>query len=390
MAEKKSTKGKAAPKKRATKKMEEPKPVDEVQLAVEQVTEEKPSGGDESSDSLLGILGLSSASSVIITAILFLIGWSYISNWYGYFGIQTEETNTSIQQVLMYSMPAIAYAIFTLFASVCLLIAFIMASKLSVQQDPKPFTATDWLNAVIISMILLLLLGLRIAFTTFEAPNKLSRLMTISYEGRYLSAIGYGLLVALGLVISILVVSFLSAPKDMKQKIGILTSDISQLKNFPPFVFFSRTKRTAWILLVAFFYVLVMLYTSASIAFSNASNGIKGVGVRIQKVLYVSPRSLAAIKDFELSCDENTNCVYGPFGLIVENDNSFFLVQWKTDGSFPRDSGLYILPHNDSNGASYIVPAPTFTTTAMPPPARTVATPIVAPTLSTTPTPVQP
>jgi hypothetical protein len=119
-----------------------------------------------------------------------------------------------------------------------------------------------------------------------------------------------------------------------------------------------------WMLLVQL--LLAFLFTlslSASTGINDAKSGRKALGGYMQKVFLASPQPLNFLDDLKQSCNASNNCIYGPFGFINENANSFHLIKWTKENTdphtkiFSRTPGLFVLPRNDPKGSYIIIPA---------------------------------
>jgi hypothetical protein len=122
-------------------------------------------------------------------------------------------------------------------------------------------------------------------------------------------------------------------------------------------------------------FLLTTLAIAASQAVSNASRGAKLAASYIPKVFLISPKRLPSLQTLNESCNEEDTCQYGPFGLIAENDQAFFMVEWK-ENNIPFHPGLFIFPRDDKDGAYLIIPG-----------LSTISTVTAQPTSTATPTP---
>lgn len=355
------------------------------------------------------IVGLFSAVIPLSgTVILFLLGWDYESNWYSYFGMNIDQVNVSLQQVMLHGVPAILYTLYYLSGS--MVIFFIIRAfgtfsrNVGVASDRllapmiKPFTRNEWGIIFIGSLMLMelsVVLYFGLLFSNFQlfarlrsASNFLIDSKLIPSEGNYLGIGLAGILLSLFMLfylkmilemnsttrsIKILILRFLRKfgkgmgryGKDTKKE------DIDELPK-PLFLkelgVFSNVNKWVWISLFCFIYFLHMMSISASIAYSDATGGKMGFGRFIPEVFILTPRRLSALSDLEKSCDAKENCIYGPFGLIFDDQNSFYLVKWNeiAPGVFPVNPGLYIVPRSEPDGAYMIMPAQILTKSALP------------------------
>ena len=82
---------------------------------------------------LWNFLGESSIAVTIATAVLYMVGWTYESNWYAYFNISTSQVSLPIPQVLIRSLPTILVALLIILLSIFLFPLVTMALNISAQ-----------------------------------------------------------------------------------------------------------------------------------------------------------------------------------------------------------------------------------------------------------------
>ena len=368
MAEKKSTtKAKSTRKavkpteKKSTARVRKPKSASEVQPTVEQANKPREINWN--------IVGLFSALFPLIgTGVLFMIGWAYEVNWYGYFGVNVNQVNISAQNILIQSVPAIItflvsivlatltyYFLNTTFSYFGRLIQRARRKELLDQKvDDQKFSRTlygarDWLFINFLTLVFLF------AFLGLNYPNLLKPLeITPPYEIYYLQFLFlfslFGLVpLILSIVIFIVLFGFASI-------IFLIQKRFKKMIAKQPF--FYKMPQLAFLILITFSVtVMTLLALAASYGINDAAKGYRGSGQwNVQKVLIISPPARLITNNGLFNGCTETGCIYGPFGLIGENEHSYILIEWKNDkkGKFLRNPGLFIIPRSES---TYLIPA---------------------------------
>lgn len=370
MAEKKSTKAKST-RKKTVLKAEETRPADQI----------KPQEINWNSGIIIALVPL------VITSTLFMIGWAYVSNWYAFFGIGVEQINIPLQEILIHSLPAITRAIYLLATSTIVFVIsrtiyffiFIPREKIKLFEKKifRPIEKSEWyliftlatfLNYAI-SLITALIPDIDILFKLQTKIPLINYPMPV--EADFLAAllISAFLIFIVSQVIDAMLDSYKNggykdadALREMIKELELDDLKAEVTKHFSkndPFNLYEKIDRRVWQFLALFVFLASILQVSASVAYSSASTGKKIQGGHVRKVLLVAPIQITPIQAHELACDKAGMCTYGPFGLVAENQTSFFLTDWDETypGNFRLNPSLYIIPHNDSKGAYLIIPA---------------------------------
>lgn len=347
---------------------------------------------------------VSVAITLISTSFFFLIGWSYESNWYSYFGINSSEINIPVPQVLIRSVPIVIGALISLLLSYLFisLLIFVLESLKTFENKVVTKKRSNiiviwltnfwanltgfWLSKenklwLVLFASLALNLGFSYSIFPFSIPgNYFAMVHDLPFEG-LLSTVPFGFIV--------FVIVYLAFQIMFSQPFQAITIDS----------FFGGNSKITFIVVFGIVYLFSILFISSSISLLDAASGRKGISDigKIQRVYLVSHKALSMMGDLEISrCVDENICIYGPFGLIAETDNSFFLAKSSTQqADFSRNPWLYIMPRNDLNGSFSIVPEsvsiPTSLPTATSSPAPTnTPSPSQTPTISVTATPQTP
>lgn len=263
----------------------------------------------------------STTVTLALTTVIFMVGWSYVANWYAYFGIGADQISIVLQQVFIYSVKPVAMALgYGIIA--CAIYIFVRTAWLRRQFD---FETNDWFYVILVWILLLI-------YGQSNNYNDVPEVEALANENRY---VGFFLI---ALVVSLVVVLLL-------RKFGSFQSFLRAINPW------------RWIILALLAFAVFLSY-SASMAILDARRGFKGLGGEIQQVFLVSRQPLMALHPVEIACAAE-GCYYGPFGLILQNDLSFFLAipNKKAPPKFPSKAGLYIVPRSDANGPYFVVPA---------------------------------
>jgi hypothetical protein len=392
MAEKKTTTGKVkpAPKKRTAMKVEESTPANEVQQAVEHM---------RSREINWDVIGLSSVAVPLVGAgFLFIVGWAYESNWYEYFGIDVSQLNISLQQYLVHSVTGLALSLSLLLTGTFLYLFVKMAilivqSLISKQGRDFSISRSDWLGITIFYIW---------RVVSYLFPDGINSLSKQPIEIRTLIILSQT--AAAVLLISLTGIFMAYSVRRTLYRRYSQTQTIPNPSTKPNL---STQVERSWqllnslsILLVYFFvFLFSTMALAASIAVTHASFGSKLSLLSVQKVYLDVPRaltSLQAIQDINELCDQEGRCLYGPFGLVAESPNSFYMIVWRED-EIPFRPGLFMFPRTEQNGPYLVIPALAISDHPTPTPTATLdimSTPIltILPTLKPelTSTPSQP
>jgi len=365
---------------------------------------------------------------LIGTAILYMIGWVYVSNWYSFFGVNISQLNISIPQVIIQCITPITITFITIVLGGILF--YILSRFLSFARENQwwfvfgvsellilglvlylyPLQLQQKLNRIFSVIIITLLVGVVLYYLLRKisslVPKKLRWLVfgvSVSFILWLLFYFTGGLTVP-GYAAATFVIALFLFPdafiflelnlESVQRVIGI----DSFINSFPEIN--TNIKATIF----GFFYLFTLLLLSTRLAFQLAGIGKTGVleTNNIQRVYLVGPKLLDFVPDLEKYCGTQESCIYGPFGLIAENDKSYFLIKWDINAlqqttSFTQNAGLFIIPRNNNNGSYSIMPesisipspTPTSTNTSTPSPVPTMTlTPLATITATSTPQPI--
>ena len=294
---------------------------------------------------LWNALGESSLIVTLITAIFFMIGWTYESNWYGYFNIDPSQVNTPIPQILIRGLPTVLVAVLIILVSIFCFPFVVFAFNLSKEKAQKD----KWWVIFVVSLVLMLVLS---SYFLYKAGNTFASLPSLPEAGAVTATAV--VLVVFGMRETLLTYLQLGLGRLKKFKLfALLSESINEVKHI-------EIKNDGWIVIGSSIYILVLLLISASSALRDAAHGQKGIGSeKMQEVFLVSPKALSYMNDLESAfCLETNDCYYGPLGLIAENDNYFFLTKLNSGQAIlSRSLGLYKIPRADSSGYYTIIPA---------------------------------
>lgn len=288
----------------------------------------------------VGFVSSSALFSLFLTAIIFMIGWSYVTNWYAYFGISAENIDASLQQVLIYSVePIVTTLLF--FALGCFLFPIFIAIR---GQELNLLESDSWFAIIMISIGLAL--GFEIYFWVSQKPKGFSSLNENIYLISLVLSVFYILLIyPFYLTINNLRVSI---SKLFKNSSNVFPDSNKNLKLLAKSPLFSNLK---WIILSIITFV-TLLSLAATLGASDAEAGRRGSGGVVQRVYLISSNPINAIQNLKVQC--SATCSYGPLGLIAENDNAFYVANWNQKNGL--DSNSYIIPRENQNESYFIVP----------------------------------
>jgi hypothetical protein len=303
---------------------------------------------------LWNFLGESSIAVTVATAILFMVGWTYESNWYAYFNISTSQVSLPIPQVLIRSLPTILVALLIILISIFLFPLVAMALNISA----KSMDEKRWWVIFTVALTGMFLFSF---YVLYKVGNNFASLPSLPEA---IAVIGAGTvyLIFVSRGIWLVFVRWVFGILSKIWPFTLINFSINEVRHV-------EIRSEGWIAIGSAIYILALLLISSSLALRDATLGQKGIGLeKIQKVLLVSPKGLSFTNDMDLSyCIENNGCIYGPFSFIAENENTFFLAKWTMNQStFPRNLGLYKIPRSDTDGSYAIVPASITLPTAIP------------------------
>ncbi len=345
MAEKKSVRAKSTPRKRMTKKPEEPKPASEIQRPVEPV---KPR------EINWDVLGFSSAAVTLLgVAIFFWIGWIYDVTWYGFYGISMNKIQLPIYEIIAQSIPSLLIILAIILSIYCVAIFIRLQTSLrtnmtlhdlfSIQELLESTTPYVFLTFVVLTVVFLLFLGTK---TSDYLPDVIPLALLVFL---FSSILGFRGLID--------VIKLLPPRVRAIYVIGGLP-DNYRIND----AFFRNS-----------LIILVILFSSALLSgylgLENAKIGkmVYGSGSwDIHPVLLVTSHSIQLPRTITQTCD-SSGCISGPFGDLGENSDSYIFIKWdKVDlQNFSYHPGLYIIPKSEN---TYLIPyaTPEVTNTSVP------------------------
>jgi hypothetical protein len=272
MAEKKSSKAKPPLRKRTVKKAQEAKPASEIQQVAERV---------KLREIDWDVIGFGSAAVTLLgAALLFMLGWAYEVNWYGYFGVSMAQVTTQPQNIFIQSIPGLTTLIVMLIVSVISYIVFLAryAGKKKAIDSRAVLKATDWIWILTISTVYSTTLVVEYVFILRNKVNNIARIYEISYLLILFSSI------AIVLLFSTLL--FFIETLSVIRKVGWRAAlrNLSTKLRYPQKIFIFS--------LFAFILVMDSISISALYAMNDAANGFRGSGGwRIQPVILVVARA---------------------------------------------------------------------------------------------------
>jgi len=275
----------------------------------------------------------------ILSGFLFMNGWAYVSNWYAYYGLSANLIKMPIQQIFIRSLPAIFINLFWFF--------FFMISYLILRLLINLFSLRKPLSSSDISIVLVFTIIISYFYQfSLVIPDSVSNL----YEFAHLSSETFHLYLLFQLRVLILLFLVTLVPVLITREARKLTfSDINQNKNF------YRSLLSATLLGLL---LLNTLSYSALYGIMNAANGTMDIVSEIPIVMLVTPKKLYSLTNLEKYCHDDQSCEYGPFGLIYESENAYYLIKWDKQGEeiIQRNPGIYVIQRTDTNGANYLIP----------------------------------
>ena len=349
---------------------------------------------------------LTALGPLVGTGLLYIIGWVYISNWYGYFGINPSQLSISLPQVLIRSISPLIITIVTIGAGVVCYYVFSRISGFILAHELWFIFFTSLLFNLLISLyispsqyilriIYLSLAIIAVGIVLYYILNGewARKVGSIILKNLRWFMIGGCLLLLLllyvyfpggltvgGIAAGSFIVALLLFPT-ITLYLELFINSIRKVFDFKTLLEnFTHINRNVRMGIFCLLYLYSILVLSTSLALYNATQGKIGVleNQSIQKVLLIGPRLLNSMPDLEKYCN-NEICIYGPFGLIAENENSYFFINWGANTQqqktlFPTNAALYIIPRSNQNGSYSIMPdsisipspTPTPTDTSMP------------------------
>ena len=327
MVEKKSTKGKAS----YTDKKEE-------KLKNNNDIESQQSTNKTNSNNIdWNVAGFISAAITLIgTSVFFLIGWSYERNWSSYYGIDINQLDISLQETLIHGVPTIIDFIALLSVSL-FTFRLIYPNLYRIPVIGALLDVEKWISYFMVTVI---------NFWIFIVYEYISFFFISSLDPWEFPAELKYLMGGILAILLLIAISFNVA--NTKESGPLLTITVYEI-----------------ILIVSTVYInlLILISISSVRGIIDANEGKRLDGTRITSVYLMSSTPIFAFQDIQISCTEEGNCVYGKFGFVAENRDTFFLVVWPAGPSdwyhimtWSRKWGIYEIPKNNSFDSYYIIP----------------------------------
>jgi hypothetical protein len=322
------------------------------------------------------VVGLSTAAITLLGAgFLFMLGWAYEANWYGYFGVSINQVSISLQQILVQSLPSLFGVIFSLVYGVLFVYVLVSTTRI-ILFSKKGNLKTRKVNAFIKNKSNYWMFMLGFATVLLTAQTFFFIMYGIFSTDRDILTILANLLTAIQTIETQYLFQLFS--------LFFLVLIIILFLN----IFAKRRKvqlHQGNIFRSVMTVTLPFLYLASAIAFSSqrarfdAEYGSRSGGWHIQQSFILSDKKIKLPANL-IQAEKNPVYAYGPFGLIGQDDNSLILIEWKNDSLifkqnpglyiFPRE-GLIIIPANDPS-LTFAIPSVTATDTPQPMPTLTV------------------
>ena len=325
-------------------------------------------------------------------AIFYFAGWVYEAYWYGFFGINLTQINIPLQQIMIEGLPgiviiaissSIAIMVFNLFPrkkkksgtnpsfvwvmvsayGLCVLVVFVIGILYRDFLDPLPIEIGISGFGLAFVFIVLILLQFyrrnRISFLLNATKDFSPLLMSVALSSLSLFPVGG---------------SFSSLLGDIGAK--MLSDVYDSIKEENP----KREEMIAidiinawrvWSGLVILFFILLSLTTSAILGRANAHLGQRLMmgGWQMNEIFIYSSKPDLPLPHSSASYAEK-GYTYGPFGIIANDDQVYYLVDWKVGDHYEARPNLYAIPR--SNDTSLVILyAPQSTPTPLPSPTVT-------------------
>ena len=312
------------------------------------------------------VVGLFSAIVPLVgTGILFIIGWAYQANWYGYFGVSMSQVNVQPQDVIIQSLPGVVTITSCLSAGIVSYYSFYFlfeffkqfSKRREVEEAPFKFSesiksgylARDWIAILILTEIFLLIFMfffyIPIVTERIGDPSRLWAINEITYMPFLVIVVVIVLFFASFLYSIIFVLSvfiygtYLNIRSHFHPTKKVYFDNPSQIKTPQPFLILT---------IAALLIVLTSIGLSAIYGINDAANGTHTGTWRVQEVKVISSTNNLLPQLGGSYCYTNY-CESLPFGLIGENDMSYILIRWDKVGEryFQYNSGIILLPRSE-------------------------------------------
>jgi hypothetical protein len=309
---------------------------------------------------------VSAAITLFGAALLFILGWAYEANWYGYFGVNIAQVSVQPQDVIIQSLPGVVTIVSSLIASIVfytffniIIEIFIQFIKMVFEKKPNEkvktasttqYEAVDWMFILIITEVILLYILTDVYIPNvsqkFANPNMLWTIYEITGYMGFLGLITLlALIVAtlfLGLIILLLnlvIFIYKAVRKIFRPNEEIFVPDAGSIRK-PQLIFV--------ICLLIFLIMLTSLALSATYAINDASAGVHIGTWRLQKVSVISSEKNPFQHSINATCAKD-QCVSRPFALIGQSEGFYILANWRENENsiFSYNSGLFLVPRSD-------------------------------------------
>jgi hypothetical protein len=344
------------------------------------------------------VLGLLSAAVTLLgAAIFFMVGWSYEANWYGYYGISMSQVNLPAQQILVQSFPPtiIVLVVFGLFVSIYL--TFVYFRERILEDMTQVQLTREWKNILqLFFSLIILVVGLGYIFVIITSNRCITSNCVnseINTEANPLRILPFEFLSFVAAVY-IFILSWVPESYFKKWERG-LELEHERRQGYRERSRKPQVNYLSWFRVSIFILPILTISTSLSMLLGiyDASRGIRTYGNwNVQKIYISSSQPIEGIvSNPTIGCKKDQNCIYGPYILIAENDNEYYLTSWSKNSIYPRSPGLFILPKDYKDIVlinNIFIPSPT------PSPIETIEStptspsPIVTSTLTLTPQPI--
>jgi len=247
-------------------------------------------------------------AAVITSAIFYYAGWVYIAHWYGFFGIDATQVNIPIQVIFLHGLPSM------LIMSGGGFIFALIISSIRIFQKTQPSLST-LINTFIITYWGYSNLLFWVCFKI--APNQ-----------KFPSIELFFALMSFSLAFLVYLV-------------------IGGMQGFRFDPIFSKNARITvqGIFFLSYFFISTSM-SSVLGEFDAARRGRFVVGNwRIPEAVLYSTEPIPALSNIENKLS-NGNYEYAPLGLLISDDNVYYLIEWKKASFFDEKPKVYVVPRS--------------------------------------------
>jgi hypothetical protein len=292
---------------------------------------------NNNSNDIWNILGFITAGVPLLAAAFFyLVGWTYISNWYGFFRISIYQIDVPTHHILVNSVSLILISIMAFLFAVTIdhIILVIETPRKNRKNKKQNNGSTNKRDKKIQSF------NLRRVMVIYILPIIILLGYYLYNCYRHISSFG-----------------FWDYPEELLWFITVILSTIIfYIKNL------EQTNNSKYASMINGSVIAIsILISSVSLAavdgIADAAEGRQGAW-RIPQVHITSKDTVPVLDAFKENCDSNGAYKYGTFGLVAENDQTIFLVPWlnKNESYFSPSSELFILQRSEQTTLYIHVP----------------------------------